>query len=93
MIYAYVAVVYVTYFQIYYHCLLDRVLPKDLWRENFVHYDFLSHILYFDTVYLYALHKHICIYHATAKYNTLPLDNRETPSKLFLSFASFSYIS
>ena len=33
------------------------------------------------------------IYHAIAKSNTLPLDNKETPSKVLLSFALFSYIS
>ena len=32
----------------------------------------------------------MCIYHAIAKSNTLPLDNKETPSELLLSF---SYIS
>ena len=31
----------------------------------------------------------MCIYHAIAKSNTLPLDNKETPSKGLLSFASF----
>ena len=36
---------------------------------------------------------HVCIYHAIAKSNTLPLDNKETPSIVLLSFASFSYIS
>ena len=35
----------------------------------------------------------MCIYHATAKSNTLPLDNGEAPSIALLSFASFSYIS
>ena len=34
----------------------------------------------------------ICIYHAIVKSNTLPLDNKETPSIVLLSFASFSYI-
>ena len=34
MVYAYVTVIYVTYFQIYYYCLLDHWLPKDLWREK-----------------------------------------------------------
>ena len=33
------------------------------------------------------------IYHAIAKSNTLPLDNKEIPSIVLLSFASFSYIS
>ena len=32
------------------------------------------------------------IYHAIAKSNTLSLDNKETPSIVLLSFASFSYI-
>ena len=35
----------------------------------------------------------MCIYHAIAKFNTLPLDDKETPSIVLLSFASFSYIS
>ena len=35
----------------------------------------------------------MCIYHAIAKSNTLPLDNKETPNIVLLSFASFSYIS
>ena len=35
----------------------------------------------------------MCIYLAIAKPNTLPLDNKETPSIVLLSFASFSYIS
>ena len=35
----------------------------------------------------------MCIYNAIAKSNTLPLDNRETPSIVLFSFASFSYIS
>ena len=35
----------------------------------------------------------MCIYHVIAKSNTLPLDNKETPSIVLLSFASFSYIS
>ena len=34
----------------------------------------------------------MCNYHAIAKSNTLPLDNKETPSIVLLSFASFSYI-
>ena len=34
----------------------------------------------------------MCKYHAIAKSNTLPLDNKETPSIVLLSFASFSYI-
>ena len=33
----------------------------------------------------------MCIYHAIAKSNTLPLDNKETPSIELLSYASFSY--
>ena len=32
-------------------------------------------------------------YHATAKSNTLPLDNRETPTIVLLSFVLFSYTS
>ena len=35
----------------------------------------------------------MCIYHAVAKSNKLPFDNKETPSIVLLSFASFSYIS
>ena len=35
----------------------------------------------------------MCIYHAIAKFNTLPLDNKETPSIVLFSFASFPYIS
>ena len=35
----------------------------------------------------------MCIYHAIAKSNTLPLDDKETPSIVLLSFASFSSIS
>ena len=31
----------------------------------------------------------MCIYHAKAKSNTLPLDNKETPSIVLLSFAVF----
>ena len=31
----------------------------------------------------------MCIYHAITKSNTLPLDNKETPSIVLLSFASF----
>ena len=31
MTYAYVIVIYVTYIQIYYYCLLGHGLPKDLW--------------------------------------------------------------
>ena len=34
----------------------------------------------------------ISIYHAIAKSNMLPLDNKETPNIVLLSFASFSYI-
>ena len=36
---------------------------------------------------------YMCIYHAIAKSNTLPLDNKETPRIALLSFASFSYLS
>ena len=32
----------------------------------------------------------MCIYHAIAKSNPLPLDDKETPSIVLLSFASFS---
>ena len=31
----------------------------------------------------------MCIYHSIANSNTLPLDNKETPSIVLLSFASF----
>ena len=34
----------------------------------------------------------MCIYDAIAKSNMLPLDNKETPSIVLSSFASFSYI-
>ena len=34
----------------------------------------------------------MCIYNAIAKSNMLSLDNKETPSIVLLSFASFSYI-
>ena len=34
----------------------------------------------------------MCIYNAKAKSDTLPLDNKETPSIVLLSFASLSYI-
>ena len=34
----------------------------------------------------------MCIYHAIAKSITLPLDNKEIPSIVLLSFASFSDI-
>ena len=30
----------------------------------------------------------MCIYHAIAKFNTLPLDNKEIPSIVLLSFAT-----
>ena len=33
MTYAHVIAIYVTYIQIYYHCLPGHGLPKDLWRE------------------------------------------------------------
>ena len=46
MTYAHVIVIYVTYIQIYYYCLLGHGLPKDLWREIFVHLDFLSYYIY-----------------------------------------------
>ena len=32
---------------------------------------------------------YMCVYHAIAKSNMLPLDNKETPSIVLLSFASF----
>ena len=35
----------------------------------------------------------MCIYHAIDEFNTLPLENKETPSMVLFSFASFSYIS
>ena len=35
----------------------------------------------------------MCIYHAIAKSSMLPLDDKETPSIVLLSFASFSSIS
>ena len=34
----------------------------------------------------------MCIYNAIAKSDTLPLDNKETPSIMLLSFASLFYI-
>ena len=32
--------IFVTYFNIYLYCLLDHMLPKDLWIGCFVHYFF-----------------------------------------------------
>ena len=85
----YVIVIYVTYIQIYYYCLLGHGLPKDLWREIFVHSDFLSYFIYYKiSVSLMNMY----IYHAIANSYTLPLDNNETPGIVLLSFASFSYI-
>ena len=58
VIYAYnITVMYVTYFQIYYYYLLDRVCMLALYE--FAHY------------------------HATAKSNKLPLNNRGTPITVF----------
>ena len=34
MIYAYITVIYSTYFQVYYYRLLDHGLPKDVWIES-----------------------------------------------------------
>ena len=88
MTYAYVIVIYVTYIQIYYYCLLGHGLPKDLWREILYIKIFLA------TLYIIkCLLMNMCIYHTIAKSYTLPLDNRETPSIVLLSVASFSYIS
>ena len=87
MTYAYIIVIYVTYIQIYYYCLLGHGLPKDLWREVFVHSDFLS--FFIKCLLAFDAHVH---FHAIAKSNTLPLENKETHSIVLLSFASFSYI-
>ena len=35
----------------------------------------------------------MCIYHVIVKSNTLPVDDKETPSIVLFSFASFSSIS
>ena len=56
MTYAYVIVIYVTNIQKYYYCLLGHGLPKDLWRETFVHLDFLS---YYIIKYLLAFDEHV----------------------------------
>ena len=77
MTYTYEIVIYVTYIQIFYYCLLGHELPKDLWREIFVHWDFLS---YFCIIKCLLPLVEMYIYHAIAKSNTLPLDNKETPS-------------
>ena len=57
--------------------------------------DFLYIKIFLATLYftkcLFAL-MNMFIYHATAKSSTLPFDNKETPSLVLLSFASFSYI-
>ena len=91
MTYAYAIVIYVSYIQIYYYCLLGQGLPQDLWREIFVHYDFLSYFIYYKMSVKFLMN--LCIYHTIAKSYTLPLDHKETPSIVLLSFASFSYIS
>ena len=51
MAYAYIIVIYVTYIQIYCYCLLGHGLPKDLWREIFVHKDFLSYFKIYEPVH------------------------------------------
>ena len=57
MIYAYVIVIYVTYTQIYYYCLLDHGLPKDLWREIFYIKIFLATL--YIIKYLLAFDEHV----------------------------------
>ena len=57
---------------------------------------FLYIKIFTTTLYIIKVRKlsmNMCIYHAVAKSNTLPFDNKETPSIVLLSFASFSYIS
>ena len=59
MAYAYIFVIYVTYIQLYYYCLLGHGLPKDLWREIFVHKDFLSYFIYYNLKCLLAFDEHV----------------------------------
>ena len=97
MTYAYVIVIYVTYiqihiyyFQIYYYCLLGHGLPKTC-GGSFLYIKILSYFKYYKMSVSGLMN--MCIYHAKAKSNTIPLDDKETPSIVFLSFASFSSIS
>ena len=59
MTYAYVIVIYVTYIQIYYYCLLGHRLPKDLWRETFVHKAFLSYFYILKCLLAFDEHVHL----------------------------------
>ena len=59
MTYAYVIVIYVTYIQIYYYCLLGHGLPKDVWREILYIKIFLATIYITKCLLAFDVHVHL----------------------------------
>ena len=59
MTYAYVIVIYVTYIQIYYYCLLGHGLSKDLWREILYIKISLANLYVIKCLLAFGLHVHL----------------------------------
>ena len=59
MTYAYVIVIYVTYNQIYYYCLLGHGLPKDLWWRFLYIKIFLATLYVIKCLLAFEEHVHL----------------------------------
>ena len=94
MIYAYVIVIYVTQVTFKYITIVYMTIGcQKTCGERVLYIKIFSATLYIIKFDECKLFMNMCIYHVTAKSNTLPLDNREAHSIVLLSFALFSYIS
>ena len=76
---------YVSYFKIYNYCLLEHVLPKELWKGLFVLNDIPNYIISDKS------NVHVCLlfivyvhYQGTSKSNTLPFNNSGTSIMVLL---------